>query len=73
MVAEQLKVGVDGELVVLIAEGEGGTCEVRLKLDEAELFEEAFQKATTKVSFRVEARKAREGIKVDRVEEDEEE
>jgi ribosomal protein L16/L10AE len=71
--AEQLKVTADGEVVVLVAEGEAGTCEVRLKLDEAERFEEAFQKATTKVSFRVEARKAQEGIKVARVDDDEEE
>jgi hypothetical protein len=69
---EQLKVTADGEVVVLVVEGEGGRCEVKLKLEEAERFEEAFQKATTKVSFMVEARKAQEGIKVKGVEDDEE-
>jgi ribosomal protein L16/L10AE len=71
--AEQLKVRAEGELIVLVAEGEAGMCVVRLTLNEAERFEEAFQKATTKVSFKVEARKAQEGIKVARVEDDEEE
>jgi hypothetical protein len=70
--AEQLKVRVDGVCVVLVAEGEAGTCEVRLTLEEAEQFEEALQKATTRVSFRVEALKAKEGIKVHGVEDDDE-
>jgi ribosomal protein L16/L10AE len=69
--AEQLKVTAEGEFVFLVAEGEAGQCVVRLTLDEAERFEEAFQKATTKASFRAEARKAQEGIKVARVEDDE--
>jgi hypothetical protein len=68
--AEQLKVTAEGEHVVLVAEGEQGKCEIRLTLEEAERFEQAFQRATTKVSFKVEARRAQEGIKVDRVEDD---
>jgi hypothetical protein len=70
--AEQLKVGVAGELVLLIAEGEGRTCEVRLKLDEAERFEEALDKARKRAVRAVETRQSREAIKVKDVEEDEE-
>jgi hypothetical protein len=70
--AEQLKVSADGEHVVLVAEGEAGTCEVRLTLEEAEQFEEALQKATTRVSFRVEARRVQEGMKIHGVEDDDE-
>jgi hypothetical protein len=42
---EQLKVTVDGEIIVLVAEGEAGTCEVRLNLDEVERFEEVLDQA----------------------------
>jgi hypothetical protein len=42
--AEQLKVREDGVCVVLVAEGEAGSCEVRLTLEEAERFEEALDR-----------------------------
>jgi hypothetical protein len=69
--AEQLKVGVDGELVVLIAEGEGGTCEVRLKLDELGRIEEALDKARKRVVRATEHRQSMDAMKVKDVEDDE--
>jgi hypothetical protein len=71
--AEQLKVTADGEVVVLVAEGEAGTCEVRLKLDEVERFEEALDKARKRALRAVEARQSREAMRVKDVEDDEEE
>jgi hypothetical protein len=68
--AEELKVRTDGEHVVLIAEGEAGTCEVRLTLDEVERFEEALDKARKRVQRASEARRSREAMKVG-VEDDE--
>jgi hypothetical protein len=54
--AEQLKVTADGEHVVLVAEGEAGTCEVRLTLEEAVRFQDVFDKAYWKAIRRREAR-----------------
>jgi hypothetical protein len=71
--AEQLRVRADGELVVLVAEGEAGTCEVRLKLDEVERFEEALDKARKRALRAIEARQSREAMRVKDVEDDEEE
>jgi hypothetical protein len=71
--AEQLKVTVDGELVVLVAEGEAGTCEVRLKLDEVERFEEALDKARNRAWRASEVRQSREARRIKDVEDDEEE
>jgi hypothetical protein len=68
--AEQLKVTVDGELVVLVAEGEAGQCEVRLKLDEVERFEEALDKARKRVQRTTEARRSREAMKVSGVDDE---
>jgi hypothetical protein len=71
--AEQLKVTADGELVVLVAEGEAGACEVRLKLDEVERFEEALDKARKRAWRAAEARRSQEAMRVKDVEDDEEE
>jgi hypothetical protein len=71
--AEQLRVTADGELILLVAEGEDGKCEVRLTLAETERFEEVLDKARRRVGLKVEARRSREALRVDRVEEDEEE
>jgi hypothetical protein len=68
--AEQWKVGVDGELVVLVAEGEGGTCEVRLKLDEADRFAESLDEAVRRVVWATEVREAEEAGKISGVDED---
>jgi hypothetical protein len=72
MMAEQLAVAVDGELIVLVAEGEAGTCEVRLKLDEVERFEEALDKARKRVIRTTEHRLSKEAMQVQGVDEDEE-
>jgi hypothetical protein len=71
--AEELKVRTDGEHVVITAEGEAGTCEVRLKLDEVERFEEALDKARKRALREIEARRSHEAMKVSDVEEDFEE
>jgi hypothetical protein len=68
--AEQITVKVEGELVVLVAEGEAGTCEVRLKLDEVERFEEALDKARKRVQRATEARRSREAMKVSGVDDE---
>jgi hypothetical protein len=70
--AEQLKIGVEGEVVVLIAEGEGGTCEVRLKFDQFERLMEGLDKAMKRVLRAVEHRQSREAMKVKDVEDEEE-
>jgi hypothetical protein len=71
--AEQLRVKAQGEFVVLVAEGEAGTCEVRLTLDEVERFDRALDKAMKRAWRAVEARLAREAMGVKDVEDDEEE
>jgi hypothetical protein len=71
--AEQLGVRAEGEIVVLVAEGEAGTCEVKLKLDEVERFEEALDKARKRAWAASEVRRAEEVMKVKDVEDDEEE
>jgi hypothetical protein len=70
--AEKLMVSADGEHIVLVAEGEDGKCEMRLSLAEAERFEEALDKVRKRVSLKVEARRSREAMRVDKVHEDEE-
>jgi hypothetical protein len=65
-------VSADGEHIVLVAEGEDGKCEMRLSLAEAERFEEALDKVRKRVSLKVEARRSREAMRVDKVHEDEE-
>jgi hypothetical protein len=70
--AEQLRVTADGEHIVLEAEGEDGKCEVRLTLAEAERFEEALDKVRRRVGLRVEKRRSKEAMRVDKVHEDEE-
>jgi hypothetical protein len=70
--AEQLVVRADGEHVVVVAEGEDGRCEVRLTLAETERFEEALDKVRRRVGLKVEARRSREAMRVDKVHEDEE-
>jgi hypothetical protein len=70
--AEQLEVRADGEHVVVVAEGEDGRCEVRLTLAETERFEEALDKVRRRVGLKVEARRSREAMRVDKVHEDEE-
>jgi hypothetical protein len=69
--AEQLKVTAEGEHVVLVAEGDQGKCEIRLTLEEAERFEEAFDKARKRAGLRVEARLSKEATRVNGVEDDE--
>jgi hypothetical protein len=71
--AEQLKVMADGELIVLVAEGEAGTCEVKLKLNEAGRFDEAWAKARKRALRASEARQSAEAMGVKDVEDDEEE
>jgi hypothetical protein len=70
---EQLRVKAQGEFVVLVAEGEAGTCVVRLTLNEAVRFEEALAKAGKRAWRAVEARQSREAMGVKDVEDDEEE
>jgi hypothetical protein len=70
--AEQLRVKADGEHILLVADGEDGKCEVRLSLAETERFEEALDKVRKRVSLKVEARRSREAMRVDKVHEDEE-
>jgi hypothetical protein len=70
--AEKLMVSADGEHIVLVAEGEDGKCEMRLSLAEAERFEEALDKVRKRVSLKVEARRSKEAMRVDKVHEDEE-
>jgi hypothetical protein len=71
--AEQLRVRAQGEVVVLVAEGETGTCEVRLKLDEVERLEEGLDKARKRALRASEARQSVEAMRVKDVEDDEEE
>jgi hypothetical protein len=73
MMAEQLRVTADGELVVLVAEGEAGACVVRLTLDEVERFEEALDKARKRALRAVEARQSVEAMRVKDVEDEEDE
>jgi hypothetical protein len=70
--AEQLKVTVEGELIVLVAEGEAGTCEIKLKLGEVERFEEALDKARKRVAMATEHRLSKEAMRVQGVDENEE-
>jgi hypothetical protein len=70
--AEQLRVKADGEHIVLEADGEAGTCEVRLTFAEAERFEEVLDKVRRRVGLKIEARRSKEAMRVDKVEEDEE-
>jgi hypothetical protein len=62
--AEELKVRADGEHVVITAEGEAGTCEVKLTFAETERFEEALDKARKRVGLRIEKRRSSEATKV---------
>jgi hypothetical protein len=62
--AEELKVRADGEHVVITAEGEAGTCEVKLTFAETERFEEALSKARKRVGLRIEKRRSHEAMKV---------
>jgi hypothetical protein len=71
VMAEELKVRADGEHVVITAEGEAGTCEVKLTFAETERFEEALDKARKRVGLRIEKRRSHEAMKIDRVEDDE--
>jgi hypothetical protein len=71
VVAEELKVRADGEHVVITAEGEAGTCEVKLTFEEAERFEEALDKARKRAGLRIEKRRSHEAMKIDRVEDEE--
>jgi hypothetical protein len=71
-VPEQLRVTADGEHIVLVAEGEDGQCEVRLTFAETERFEEALDKVRRRVGLRIEARRSKEAMRVDKVHEDEE-
>jgi hypothetical protein len=71
--AAQLRVTADGELIVLVAEGEAGTCEVRLTLNEAGQFDEALDKARKRALRASEARQSVEAVRVKDVEDDEDE
>jgi hypothetical protein len=64
VMAEELKVRADGEHVVITAEGEAGTCEVKLTFAETERFEEALDKARKRVGLRIEKRRSSEATKV---------
>jgi hypothetical protein len=64
LMAEELKVRADGEHVIVVAEGEDGTCEVRLTFAETERFEEALDKVRRRVGLRVEARRSKEAMRV---------
>jgi hypothetical protein len=64
VMAEELKVRADGEHVVITAEGEAGTCEVKLTFAETERFEEALSKARKRVGLRIEKRRSNEATKV---------
>jgi hypothetical protein len=70
--AEQLRVTADGEHILLVAEGEDGKCEVRLTFAETERFEEALDKVRRRVGLRIEARRSKEAMRVDKVHEDDE-
>jgi hypothetical protein len=70
--ADQLSVTADGEHIVVVAEGKNLICEVRLTLAETERFEEALDKVRRRVSLKVEARRSKEAMRVDKVHEDEE-
>jgi hypothetical protein len=73
VMAEELKVRADGEHVVITAEGEAGTCEVKLTFAETERLEAALDKARKRVGLRIEKRRSYEATKVADVEEDFEE
>jgi hypothetical protein len=60
----------EAEHVVIRAEGEAGTCEVKLTFAETERFEEALDKARKRVGLRIEKRRSHEAMKVDRVEDE---
>jgi hypothetical protein len=68
--AEQLRVMADGEHVVVVAAGEQGQCEIRLKTDEAERFHALFSKAYAKAWRAYEARLSKEATRVNGVEDD---
>jgi hypothetical protein len=68
--AEQLRVTADGEHIVLVADGEAGTCEVRLTLAEAERFEEALDKARKRIQRVAEKRQSKEAMKVSGVDDE---
>jgi hypothetical protein len=70
---DHISVGTQGEHVLLVLESGDHKVEIRFTFDEAEQFEAAFDKMRKRVGRRVEARKAREGIKVARVEDDDKE
>jgi hypothetical protein len=69
---EHIIVGTEGEHVLLILESKDAKVEIRFTFAEAEQFEEAFDKMRKRVGRRIEARRSREAMKVDRVEEDDE-
>jgi hypothetical protein len=64
VMAEELKVRADGEHIVITAEGEAGTCEVKLTFAETERFEEALSKARKRVGLRIEKRRSNEATKI---------
>jgi hypothetical protein len=68
--AEVVKVRADGEHVVITAEGEAGTCEVKLTFAETERFEEALDKARKRVGLRIEKRRSHEAMKVSGVDDE---
>jgi hypothetical protein len=67
MAKAELTVGSEGEEIVFSIPG---GLDIRMSLEEAEEFEIQVQRAVTRATFRKEARKAQEGIKVARVEDD---
>jgi hypothetical protein len=62
--AEQIKVVSEGEEVVLTAEGEVGVCMVRMKLEEAERFQDILDRAVSRAYGAMEAREAEEAAKI---------
>jgi hypothetical protein len=70
VMAEQIRVVSDGEEVVITAEGAVGRCEVRLKLDEAERFQDILDRAVLRADEAREAREAEEALKIERVDEE---
>jgi hypothetical protein len=62
--ANEIKVVSDGDEVILTAEGEGGRCDVRLKLDEAEWFRDILDRAILRADKAREAREAEEALEI---------
>jgi hypothetical protein len=70
LMAEQIRVVLDGEEVILTAEGEGGRCEVRMKLEEAERVRDILDWAIDRAIIRAEASEAEEAVKISGVDEE---